>query len=92
MASRSGSYKATPAVALGSSFCKGAISSRSRKSTVGSTLPTSRSDSKSDRFGALEKETPAPSYANILAPNYISTPAYSHVNTSISAKSTLAQI
>ena len=57
MTSRSGSYRATPTVGPGS---------RSRK-TVASTPPISRSDSKSDELGALEKGTPAPSHMSTPA-------------------------
>ena len=58
MASRSGSCRATPAVGQGS---------RSRKAAA-SAPPASRSDSKSDELGALEKCTPAPSHASAPAP------------------------
>ena len=76
MASISGSRRTTRAVGLGSRSCKAAASA----------LPTSRSDSKSDELGALEKGIPVPSHAN--APNHINAP--SHASASALLKSILA--
>ena len=76
MASKSGSCKAILAVGPGSHFCKAAASAS----------PISRSDSKSDKLGALEKGTSAPSYAS--TPNQVS--ASSQASTPTPVKPTLA--
>lgn len=71
MASRSGACRTTLVVRLGS---------RSRKGVVGLAPPLSRSDSKFNKLGALEKGIPAPSHA--------STPFPSHTSALILAEST----
>ena len=68
MTSRLGSHRAILAVRPGS---------RSRKTVAAP--PASKSDSKSDKLGAKEKSTPAPSHASASshasAPSYASVPA-----------------
>ena len=62
MASRSGSCRAIPIVALDFYSCK---------SVVGFTPSVSRSDSKSDELAGSEKGIPAPSHASTPTPIYI---------------------
>ena len=64
MASKSGSFKATPIVGPGSCSCK---------DVVDSAPPISRSNSKSDELGAPEKGSPAPNHASIPASSHAST-------------------